>query len=272
MEISEILQYLESNTGVFPRYAINEAIARKDEITPALLQILEDARRDISQLAEDENYMAHIYAMFLLAQFREKKAYPLLVNFFSLPGEIALEATGDVVTEDLGRILASVCGGDTGLMEQLAENQEANEFVRNAALRGMATLVVGGVKTREEILGYYKQLFQGKLEENCSQVWRGLVGCSTDLYPAEVLEDIQHAFENNVVDEFFMNYDWVESRMESGKTQVLADLQTNRHYQFIGNVVEEIGRWACFASPKKVGRNEPCPCGSRKKYKKCCGA
>jgi len=25
------------------------------------------------------------------------------------------------------------------------------------------------------------------------------------------------------------------------------------------------------ASTKKVGRNEPCPCGSGKKYKKCCG-
>jgi uncharacterized protein len=24
-------------------------------------------------------------------------------------------------------------------------------------------------------------------------------------------------------------------------------------------------------SPKKVGRNDPCPCGSAKKYKKCCG-
>jgi len=23
---------------------------------------------------------------------------------------------------------------------------------------------------------------------------------------------------------------------------------------------------------KTVGRNEPCPCGSGKKYKKCCGA
>lgn len=23
---------------------------------------------------------------------------------------------------------------------------------------------------------------------------------------------------------------------------------------------------------KKIGRNEPCPCGSGKKYKKCCGA
>ena len=25
------------------------------------------------------------------------------------------------------------------------------------------------------------------------------------------------------------------------------------------------------ASTKKVGRNDPCPCGSGKKYKKCCG-
>ena len=24
--------------------------------------------------------------------------------------------------------------------------------------------------------------------------------------------------------------------------------------------------------PPKVGRNDPCPCGSGKKYKKCCGA
>ncbi|HJZ13258.1 MAG TPA: SEC-C metal-binding domain-containing protein [Acidobacteriota bacterium] len=23
---------------------------------------------------------------------------------------------------------------------------------------------------------------------------------------------------------------------------------------------------------EKVGRNDPCPCGSGKKYKKCCGA
>jgi preprotein translocase subunit SecA len=25
------------------------------------------------------------------------------------------------------------------------------------------------------------------------------------------------------------------------------------------------------ASSRKIGRNEPCPCGSGKKYKKCCG-
>ncbi len=44
----------------------------------------------------------------------------------------------------------------------------------------------------------------------------------------------------------------------------------------------EQGRWVCAGGdmdPKgpprrvvKVGRNDPCPCGSGKKYKKCCGA
>jgi uncharacterized protein len=29
--------------------------------------------------------------------------------------------------------------------------------------------------------------------------------------------------------------------------------------------------WPSSVSTKKVGRNDPCPCGSGKKYKKCCG-
>lgn len=35
--------------------------------------------------------------------------------------------------------------------------------------------------------------------------------------------------------------------------------------------VQDIGQTADLAPGKKVGRNEPCPCGSGKKYKKCCG-
>jgi len=33
---------------------------------------------------------------------------------------------------------------------------------------------------------------------------------------------------------------------------------------------KEFGRSTMAASEKAVGRNEPCPCGSGKKYKKCC--
>lgn len=37
------------------------------------------------------------------------------------------------------------------------------------------------------------------------------------------------------------------------------------------SLLKEIANASAEAKPKKVGRNDPCPCGSGKKYKKCCG-
>jgi preprotein translocase subunit SecA len=35
---------------------------------------------------------------------------------------------------------------------------------------------------------------------------------------------------------------------------------------------EKIEQDAIINAFSKIGRNDPCPCGSGKKYKKCCGA
>ena len=70
MNVEEIVKELKYCTGVFPRQSLQEAVARKEEITPALLMIIEDAKL-LPPVLHDENYMAHIYAMYLLAQFRE---------------------------------------------------------------------------------------------------------------------------------------------------------------------------------------------------------
>ncbi len=44
------------------------------------------------------------------------------------------------------------------------------------------------------------------------------------------------------------------------------------HYKLFRTAVRREAGWADQASArKKIGRNEPCPCGSRKKYKMCCG-
>lgn len=39
-----------------------------------------------------------------------------------------------------------------------------------------------------------------------------------------------------------------------------------------GDVRTQPGTQPGAAKPAKVGRNDPCPCGSGKKFKKCCGA
>jgi hypothetical protein len=82
VQIHEILNELTLNRGLFPRRALQEAVAQREGITPELLRILRETQENIREIAQQEDYMAHIYAMFLLAQFREPRAYPLLVEFF----------------------------------------------------------------------------------------------------------------------------------------------------------------------------------------------
>jgi uncharacterized protein YchJ len=278
MELPTIVKELEYFEGTLPRRALEAAIAAKEEITPLLLPILAHSPATIHAWSAQKDYMAHIYALFLLAQFRERRAYPLIVNFFATPGEMALDVTGDVVTEYLARILASVCGGDDHLIKQLAENEAANQFVRGAALAALVCLVATGEKAREEVLAYYQTLLQSDFSQYSSFFCAEVVASTTDLYPEEIAEDIKATFAKGWVDETIIDRTYVERQLVQGKEAVVAKLHEER-YQLIDDTVKELEWWACFQPPriprevkKKVGRNAPCPCGSGKKYKKCCGA
>ena len=68
MEIAEILHQLERATGKFPRAAVEAAVACREQIIPELLRILQDVVDRAAQLDAEGDYMAHLYAMFLLAQ------------------------------------------------------------------------------------------------------------------------------------------------------------------------------------------------------------
>ena len=219
MDLQVIVQQLQSFDGGLPRHALRAAMAQQDAITPELLEMLVYARDHAQDRLGEPESMAHVYALYLLAQFREPRAYPVMVDFFSLPGDVSRDLTGDVVTEDLDRLLASVCGGDTGLIHRLAEHSYANAYVRNAALRALVCLVAWGEKTREEVLAYYTRLFHGGLVREPHHVWDGLVSCCTDLYPADVYEEIQHAFRDGLVDDAFIDLAFIEEELARGKKE-----------------------------------------------------
>jgi hypothetical protein len=292
MEIAEILQQFERATEKFPRAAVEAAVARREEITPELLRVLEDTVDRAAQLDAEGDYMAHLYAMFLLAQFRETRAYPLVVRFASLPSDLADSLCGDFIADGLGRVLASVCGGELEGIQSLIENEDANQWARSAGLGSLVTLAAVGQKSRDEIVSYFASLFRGRLARKWSYVWDALISYSCDLYPAELLDDIERAFEEELVDPSHIGIDDVKHDLAMGKDQALARLADSSHNRLVDDTVAEMGWWNCFqpsepARPKpapswvpapikntkpKTGRNEPCPCGSGKKYKKCCGA
>ena len=318
LSVEEMMEIFSYDDQVFPRHALRQAVEKRDEITPHLLIALEraaDAPEDILEAGDD----SYIYAMFLLAQFREKRAYPLIIKLASHPPELVDDLLGDIPTEDLANVLASVSTGDTGLIAELAENIDAEEFSRAAAIRSWLALVVSGDRSREEAMAYYKGLFEGGLDDRNEVVWSELVDAANDLYPEEVYDNIKKAYDDGLVDEYIVDPEWVDEQIDLGKDAILADLPEWNHP--VEDVTVEMGAWfenrehggewnededwyeedewdeddeedewddgrrrlsalngnnsaptAPYRTPDKVGRNDPCPCGSGKKYKKCCGA
>jgi len=246
MDVQDILKQLEVNEGTFPREAVAQAIEQREAVALELLRILEYAHDNIEGIAERPDYFAHIYAMYLLAEFREPRAYPLLIQFFSTPGEITLDVTGDTVTEDLGRILASVCDGDIEPIKSLIENEQANEFVRYAAVTSLVALVTCGEQKRDDVIAYFQSLFRGKLVRKCSHVWDALVSASTDLYPEELIGDIKLAYQHQLIDSHFMGLESAEAVLSRDKDEVLFALTGSERFQLIDDAVSEMEWWSCF--------------------------
>ena len=268
---------------IFPRLALTHLIAHPEESIPLLLDLLTDVTENFDDYYEKDSFIGHLYAFFLLAQFREKRAYPLIAQFFIRHGDRADEICGDFVTENLARVLACVFDGDLTLIKQLIENSQVNEWVRGASVRSLTILVLHDMLPRDEVIAYFRELFTAKLERTHGQVWNNLAVETVQLYPKELQNEINQAYAEGFVDTNVMRQAEVKATLAIKWQVHLAQLLKNRHYTRVTDTIAEMEGWACFqplpsrqkrktAQPltKKVGRNEPCPCGSGKKYKQCC--
>jgi hypothetical protein len=285
MTIPEILKELELCTGRFPMDAMKAAIEQREAITPELLRVLETVAEDPVAFAAREDYMAHVFALFLLAQFREKRAYAPIIKMFRAPGETTYDLAGDIVGGDLSRILASVYDGDPAPLHGLIESEEADGYVRSSAIEALLMLGRSGQMSRDVVVGYLRSLFHGKLERQHSFVWDGLVCAVVNLPAPELLEEVRQAYAANLIDPGFATLEGVERDLAAGEPW------GREENPLITDAIVELEGWASFkpdeqqfeklpalfdslqplVRPPKIGRNDPCPCGSGKKHKKCCG-
>jgi Protein of unknown function (DUF1186) len=262
MELTEIIAELENYNGTFPRLALESAIAEQEAITPLLLATVTEWKFKLEELSERHNYFLHLYAMYLLAQFKESQAYLPIVEFFSVPGEIAMDVTGDLATEDLGRILASVCDGNIEPIQQLIENRQANEYVRSSALSSLIILVIQGAIEREVVIKYFEELFSTRLEREYSFVWTKLVMKSAMLAPLELKQQIDRAFDAELVEEFFFGREDVDYYINLGQEASLNELRDRNHYTLIEDTISEMECWSCFQDKKRKESNSN-PFGAR---------
>jgi hypothetical protein len=313
--VPEILKQLQNvpDRADFAPYeaALKAATEQHEAITPELIAAIDRVSENPAPyLQKDSHDWLHHFALLLLAQFRETRALDCILRFFSLPGETALDLTGDMITEQGATVLASVCDGDPAPLLRLANDESINMFVRTQSIDGLLVQRAWGERPREAVIEDLRGLFSSLAKPGDDYVWAGLICSLCDFDAVELLPEGRRAFEEGLVDETVIRPESMDE-LEHPETRRFAlppgqtefDLFRESHEPI--DAVAECSAWLCFrteedyagihdwedeieeddhqfaraiaygdkpyTAPPKVGRNDPCPCGSGKKYKKCCG-
>lgn len=245
-QISEILNGFKVYDGIYKKELVDAAIELREEITPSLIDILNRVLSDPGRYLENDNYYDHIYALMLLGHFKEHRAHKVIVDLFSLPDAILDRLFGDITTSDLPIILLNTCGGSIDLIKTLALNKGADDYCRISALDAMAYAVVENIITREDVLAFYGQLFTGNETNPDSDFW-GLLACLVcDLYPEELMETIQVAYEKGLIYPGIIRYKAFEDAIKDGKEKCLNNLKMDLEYRSLDNIHDSMSWSACF--------------------------
>ncbi len=160
----------------------------------------------------------------------------------------------------------------------------------------MFSLVTTGQRSRDEVMAYFLQLFR-KLERRPGAQWDGLANVCADLWPKEAMDELRRAYEDGLVDSNSIGWDDIEYALALGQqgamkwsshrdpliTDVAKSMSWMERFHssepsYVAECDVEESQLGEYMLPPfrrtepKVGRNESCPCGSGKKFKKCCGA
>lgn len=154
MTKQEILASLENYSENFPKEALLEAQSKRIDLTPELLEALDYANNKVKELCEeDSDYYLHTYAMYLLAEFREKRAFLKLIAFLYQPEEYIDYLLGDGLTEDFPSLLCSTFDGENlRMLQDVIENQDLYEYARSAALSAYVFLYEAGKNTKNVVM------------------------------------------------------------------------------------------------------------------------
>lgn len=310
MEWQDVRAALSLMEPPFPHAAAAEARVRWDELAPFFVAEIERVAAGGSTTLDEERGEwdgLFSFAIYLAAEKRDARAYLPLTRACHCSAERAEELFGDDAGGNLGQILASVCDGDLAPLKALAEDRGAGLWCRYAAMHALTVRVIEGDGGREEALAYVADVCEreadflrrtapnddGDLDEFLT--WAA--DTSRDLGPAPMLEKIRGWLDEGLIDPSVTGIKNFERGAAMPVADCIAEAAADENNRYIGDALDEIASWYCYEVPEphqragdsdwpekpahsigtvvrdtpKVGRNDPCPCGSGKKFKKCCG-
>ena len=252
----------------------------------------------------------HFFSLFLLTEFEVREAVPLMLEALSLPVDRADELFGDAATMMLPRILARFWDGDFERVDVFLRDPKLAQDLGMFAAETYVYLVRDGHLTREDAVERLRQHLRWAIDQEDGELASGLVLAMHSLAPREAMDEIREAYRLELVEPFLIGLEEIEEaaadeqefvkrQLEqwppSGMPDTIEELKEwvafkeppkpppreptpKPHirpkapaYSYATVPAAPRGNTTIRGSrDSRVGRNDPCPCGSGKKYKKCC--
>ena len=284
MKLENILEELSvfGHDRPVPREALAEAARQREAVTPILLDALDRTweklhSEEYEALCEEPGYDLSYYGIFLLGQFREQAAFPKLLRILTLDEERLDLMLGDLLTDDgfSSALYGTYDGSLSGLRAVICDTS-LEPFARSAALNVLDGLLGDGRLSREDAVRFLRERLTALGGSEAEQLFGALLvrfAANNNLY--ELVEEVRSAYRQDQVEvDFFGDFDDFFDALynETGPRE---------HTHLLEDTAAELEGWSCFQRGKtgpsaeellswSAGRNDPCPCGSGKKFKKCC--
>jgi hypothetical protein len=291
-EPDEILHLLTEAEDL-PKEALEAATVRQAEMVPLFLEVIEEFLAAPAKARAEPTALFYIFH--LMGSWRKKSAYRPLARF--LRCEQADDILGEATTTASHRVMAAVFDGDPQPLYDIILDPAADQFVRSRMCEALAILVLRGDLDRSEAICFFKDAFEKIKPRNGCFVWQGWQSAVAMLGARELKPVVKQAFDHAHIDSRWLRFQDFEKDLEfaiehPGKSR----LDNDGPYTLFGDTIEELSTWYGFSEKYKedrerwepnadedilvskpyinalrgVGRNDPCPCGSGRKFKKCC--
>ncbi len=289
--MSEVQKAIDEITYLrdsLPKTAFQIITANREEAIPYLREAIDYAISKGRML--DENYQLHFYALYLLGELRDRESFSRIIELVSLPDDTVEYLIGDCITADLRDVLYNTYDGNIELLKKSIRDRDIDEFVRSAMLDVMGQLYLDGILEENEWKDFLKQGVYDGREYDFIYNSIGYVLCKCHF--VDMLPDIRYMFDKDLIDEMCMGkYDsYVDAMFEYRKNEgsfcrdSFSAAEALRHWAMFSESEENVPEEKDFerlirmleregnqsVRKTKIGRNDPCPCGSGKKYKFCC--
>jgi Protein of unknown function (DUF1186)/SEC-C motif len=193
--------------------------------------------------------------------------------------------------------MASVFDGDPEPLYDIILDPNAEQFIRAGMCEALAIVTVRGGLHRAVAGRFLRDAFMELQPQRQNYVWVGWQSAIAMLGMSELKLLVKKAFDRGFIDSHVLGFEHFEQDLRRGiEHPGEPRLPDDRDCTLFGDTVEELSGWYCFSEQyrvdqelwrreaeanrarsqrlenpfKGVGRNDPCPCGSGKKFKKCC--